>query len=161
MLLSGCRRLNAMKKIEEQIKGQLNIFEAMNEKPPAGFETKKSKGICDDCLFDEGACVLLHTKTPCVRGISKITKAEGWHRIIKSGQYITGEYPTNTQKRERIEAILLLKTDEIFITTAEGINQAIILPRGTPEGSVIAWRYQERGAEHEILEKEEEKSATT
>lgn len=145
------------KKIEEQIEGQMNIFDFTDDARPAEFyheKKEKSQGICSECLFAQNPCIWLNTKTPCIHGASKITKDDGWHRImpIAGTCYIKGEYPTNTKKREKIEVIIKTKADEMHIAAAEGINESIILPRGTPEGFTVAWRYMERGSKNEQID---------
>lgn len=146
------------KENDNQIEGQMNIFDFTDDFRPAEFyheKKEKPKGICSECLFAQNPCIWMNTKTPCIHGASKITKADGWHRImpIVGTGYVKGEYPTNTTKREKIEVIIKTKADEMHIAAAEGINESIILPRGTPEGFTVAWRYMERGSKNEQTDK--------
>jgi hypothetical protein len=154
-----------MKKIEEQIEGQLNIFDCMGQKPPEDFRQQpkkdKPKGICEGCLFDDGPCFWLDSKTPCIRGMSRIREKDGWHRLnkgITTPGRTNGAYPTNTNKREKVDIIMRLETNELFVTFGEGINEALILQRGTPKGQIVAWRYRNRGNEYEYNSKNEKDS---
>lgn len=139
-----------MKKIETQIEGQLNIFDFTNEKRPPEFEHRpppEKINPCPGCIWMSDCCLWDGSESECKYKFNFMSAAEGWNRLIinPNNGRVSGDVPTNTECRLPVEVVLFTEECRMHIAAGEGRNGAIIMPKGTPKGQIVAWRYFERG----------------
>lgn len=134
-----------MKKTDDQIEGQLNIFDYVDGTRPPQFEHKKPVKVdpCPGCIWMDRCCLWDGSQSECRFKMNFMSEAEGWNRlkINPNNGAVEGKTPDNTGTRRPVEAVLFTDDCRMHIAAGAGINQAIILPKGTPKGHIVAWRY--------------------